>query len=61
MATKVETTITITHLAHSQRIVVKSPTGRQLLLVEAPPKVALRAASDYLRTWANRGEGRVRE
>lgn len=56
-----ETHITIVHKPRSQHIVVKSPGGHTLLLVEAPPKVALRALSDYLRTWANRGEGRVRD
>jgi hypothetical protein len=56
-----ETIVTITHKPNSQHVVVKSSSGRTLLAVDAPPKVALRALADYLRWWANKDDGRVRE
>jgi hypothetical protein len=61
MTDNVETSITITHKPNSQHIVVKASSGRKLLEVDAPPKVALRALADYLRWWANKDDGRVRE
>lgn len=61
MSASPETTVTIKHKPHSMIVVVKAPSGRTLMSVDAPPKVALRTLADYMRTWANRDDAKLRD